>query len=407
MRAARFFTVIFLLVALTTCQSISSVIQEPKLSLKSVDIANISFSGVDLITHIDIENPNSFTLPTPKIDWAVSINSNPFIQGVFSGGSSIKSREKVAVNLPLTIPYDGLYKTFKSLVDLKEAAYNLALGISFPIPLLENKVFPLNYSGQIPLLQLPKLLSGSVGIARMDYSGLTLACAANIENPNEFPIPIPRVDWDYSIGGKSVLKNSNAKAGTIPALSAGAANFEISVAYADIFGVIDTLRNATEAKSNLSLGADFSMPAAFGETKNTLDIPATIPILQTPAIAFQGIARKSLGRTMVFDLTWEVDNKNSFAFDVDNFLYDFKVNNSQWAQGRINNPPKIEAGGKTLIPITVSISSAQIVAELVDILNRGSSVNYVCSGSANLISDLPGLNIPNYLLDFQGNTRIR
>jgi LEA14-like dessication related protein len=156
MRASRFFIAIFLLPALTACQSINSVIQEPKLALKSVDIANISFSGVDLITHIDIENPNSFTLPTPKIDWAVSINSNPFLKGVFSGGSSIKGQEQVTVNLPLTIPYDALYKTFTSLILSKEAAYNIALGISFPIPLLENKVFPLNYSGQIPLLQLPK-----------------------------------------------------------------------------------------------------------------------------------------------------------------------------------------------------------------------------------------------------------
>jgi hypothetical protein len=215
------------------------------------------------------------------------------------------------------------------------------------------------------------------------------------------------MEWDYSVAGKSVLRNSDTKAGAIPALSAGAANFEISVAYADIFSVIDSLKNATEAKSNLSLGVDFSMPAAFGETKSTLNIPATISILQTPAIAFQGIARKSLGRTMVFDLTWEVDNKNNFAFDVDNFLYDFKVNNSQWAQGKIDNPPKIKAGGKTLITHTVSISSTQIVTELVDIINRGSSVNYVCVGSANLISDLPGLTIPNYLVDLQGSTRIR
>jgi LEA14-like dessication related protein len=250
------------------------------------------------------------------------------------------------------------------------------------------------------------LLSGSVGIDKMDFSGLTLACVANIENPNDFAIPLPKMDWDYSIGGKSLLKSSNTKTGQIPASSTGAANFEISITYADIFSVIDSLKNATEAKSNLFLGTDFSMPA-FDETKNTLDIPGTIPILQMPAIAFQGITRKSLGRTMEFDLALEVDNKNNFAFNVDNFLYDFKVNNSQWAQGKINNPPKVKASGKTLIPFTVSVSSTQVVAEIVDIINRGSAVNYVCSGSANLISDLPGLSIPNYLLDLQGSTRIR
>jgi len=406
MKYAKILAVIFLFLALTTCQSISSVIQQPKLSLKSVDIANINLSSIDLITHIDIENPNSFTLPTPKIDWAVAVNTNPFIQGIFSGGKSISRREKATVDLPINIPFDALYKTFSSLISNKEAAYNIALGISFPLPVLENQVFPLNFSGQIPLPQLPKLLSGSVGIAKMDFSGLTLACVANIENPNNFAIPLPKMNWDYSVSGKSILKSSNTKAGQIPASSAGAANFEINVAYADIFSVIDSLKNATEAKSNLLLGADFSMPA-FDEAKNTLNIPATIPILQTPAIAFQGITRKSLGRTMEFDLALEVDNKNNFAFNLDNFLYDFKVNNNQWAQGLISNPPKVKANGKTLIPLTVSVSSTQIVAEIVDIINRGSSINYVCSGSANFISDLPGLNIQNYLLNLQGSTRIR
>ena len=407
MKHVKIFAVIFLFLALTTCQTLNSVIQEPRLSLRSVDIADITLSGIELITHIDIENPNSFALPTPKIDWAISINTNHFSDGVFKADKSIKSLGKTTVDLPLKITYDALYKSITSIFDKKEAAYNIALGVSFALPLLENKVFPLSYSGQLPLPQLPKLLSGSVGIEKMDFSGLTLAYVANIENPNDFPIPLPKMDWDYSVGGKSMLKSSNVNAGQIAASSTGPVNFEISIAYADIFSVIDSLKNATEAKSNLLLGADFSMPAAFDETKNTLNIPGTIPILQTPAIAFQGITRKSLGRTMEFDLTLEVDNKNNFAFNLDNFLYDFKVNNSQWAQGKINNPPTVKASGKTLIPFTVSVSSTQVVAEIVDIINRGSAINYICSGSANFISDLPGINIPNYLLDLQGSTRIR
>jgi len=406
MKFAKIFAAIFLFLTLTTCQSISSVIQEPKLSLKSVDIANINLSSIDLITRIDIENPNSFTLPAPKIDWALAINTNSFIKGVFSGSKSINRNEIVTVDLPINITYDALYKTFSSLVNTKEAAYNIALGISFPLPILENISYPLNYSGQLPLPQLPKLLSGSVGVAKMDFSGLTLACVANIENPNNFAVPLPKMDWDYSVSGKSLLKSSNTKTGQIAAGSTGAANFEISVAYADIFSLIDSLKNATEAKSNLFLGADFSMPA-FDETKNTLDIPATIPILQMPAIAFQGITRKNLGRTMEFDLALEVDNKNNFAFNLDNFLYDFKVNNSQWAKGLISNPPTVKAGGKTLVPFTVSVSSTQVVAEIVDIINRGSAINYICSGSANFISDLPGLTIQNFPLDLQGSTRIR
>jgi len=211
MKLVRFFAPIFALLALIACQSFNKTILEPRISLRSVDFGDITLGGIELITHVEIENPNSFTLPTPKFDWSVSINESPFTQGVYNSSKSIKKQEKITIDFLITIPYGALYKSFKSIFDSKEAAYNVALGISFPVSGLENKIFPLNYSGQIPLLQFPKLLSGS------------------------------------------------------------------------------------------------------------------------------------LGRTMGFELALEVDNKNPFAFDMDNFSYDFMVNNSQWAQGRINNPPRIKA----------------------------------------------------------------
>ena len=71
------------------------------------------------------------------------------------------------------------------------------------------------------------------------------------------------------------------------------------------------------------------------------------------------------------------------------------------------NLPKIKANGKTLIPLTVSISEAPVVRELVDVINRGTAVSYDCSGSMSLLSGLPGLDIPDFFLDLQGNTRIR
>jgi LEA14-like dessication related protein len=110
---------------------------------------------------------------------------------------------------------------------------------------------------------------------------------------------------------------------------------------------------------------------------------------------------------MEFLLRREIDNKNSFAFDIDKFNYDFTVNNREWAQGQIMNTPKIKAAGKTAIPLTVSISAASMVRELVDIINRGAAVNYSCTGNMSLLSELPGLDIPDMPVELQGSTRIR
>jgi LEA14-like dessication related protein len=403
--------VLFLLfIILTTCQSFSSSIKEPVVSLNSVDIAGISFKGVDLIAHVDVENPNGFSIPLPKIDWELFVNSALFIQGEVKNDKTISSRRKVTLDLPLSFTYDGLYKTFTSLIapsdsGSHEAAYDIAVDVTFPIPVIEDMVYKLGFSGVLPLPQLPKLSSGSVQVSRMDYSTLVLACEVDVENPNVFPIPFPEISCDYGINGISVLKNSDRRSGEIPAGAVGAANFDLNITYADIFMAVDSARNANEVKSNLSLAA--RLPISAFEEANVLDIPGTIPILQKPDISFQGITKGSLGRTMEFILYWEVDNKNNFAYDIGEFFYDFSVNNKNWARGQIDNPPRIRAGGKTIVPVTVLITSQPIVTELAGIISLGSAVNYDCTGNVSLLGGITAADKLELPLNLQGSTRIR
>ena len=93
--------------------------------------------------------------------------------------------------------------------------------------------------------------------------------------------------------------------------------------------------------------------------------------------------------------------------DIGEFIYDFKVNNNQWAKGQMEKPPKIKANGKTAIPLTVSISAVSLVREIADIINRGTAVNYSCTGNMSLLGSLPGLGKLELPLNLQGSTRIR
>ena len=412
MRNSKYLLILLMPLALSACQSFNTLVQEPKLSFRSVDIAGISLNGVDLIAHVDVENPNGFSIPLPKINWELFINTASFIQGAIKNDkSSIKSRGKSTVDIPLSVTYEGLYRSISSLIETKEADYHIALGISFPIPVIESKVYHLDFSGVIPLPRLPKLSPGEIKISKIDFSGIELACPINVENPNAFSIPFPKLDWNYDVNGVPVVKSSFAGAGAIAAGAAGAALVNVSVAYADIFRVVDSARNSGEAKGNLSLALnskDMGFPeSAVGSGNSVLDIPGIIPILQIPEVSFQGIAKKSLGATMEFIISWEVNNKNNFDFSVGEFNYDFRVNNNLWAKGRVDNPPRIKAGGKTVIPLTVSVSALSLVMDLMDIINRGASVTYSCTGNMSLSGGLPGLGKLDLPLNFQGSTRIQ
>jgi LEA14-like dessication related protein len=396
----------FLIFIFSACQTFNSVVEEPKVSLNSVDVTGITLNGVELVVHVDVENPNAFSVPLPDIDWELFIDTSAFLKGAVPNDKNIAGRGKVTLDFPVSVTYEGLYRSFKSLAEKKEIAYNIALGITFPIPIIQSKVYRLDFSGIIPLPSLPKLTPGAVRIAKIDFSGVELACNVGVENPNVFSIPFPKLDWDYGVNGVSLVKSTFSGAGEIAAGTAAAALISVKIAYADIFKAVDSARNSSELKSNFSLDSAVPIPG-LDRVKNILEIPGTLPILQKPEISFQGIRRMSLGTTMEFVINWEVDNKNIFEFDIGEFNYNFKVNNNQWAAGRINNPPRVKANGKTVIPLTVSISALPLVRELVNIFNRDSTVNYSCAGNMDLSGNLPGLDKLELPLNFTGSTKIR
>ena len=407
---------------LCACQSFNSLIHEPKVSFNSVDISRISLSGVELIAHVDVENPNSFSVPLQQIDWELYINSSSFIRGSLKKDQSLKSRQTVTIDFPVSFTYSGLYNSVKSLIETKEAAYNIALGITFPIPIIESKVFHLDFSGVIPLPQLPKLKPGSMKIAKIDFSGIEMAWAIGVENPNRFSVPFPKLDWDFDVNGVSVLKSSFSGPGEIAAGAASAAVISVGVSYADIFRAVSSLRNQGTAAGNLSLGMNADDAASFlpfgsasggsSGAGEILKMPEIIPILRMPEVSFRGITRKSSGilsalTSLEFELSWEVVNNNSFSMGIGEFLYDFRVNSNSWAQGRMNNPPRVSANGSTVIPLTVSVSTLSMVRELVDIISRGTPVTYNCAGNMSFSGDFPGLDKLDFTLNLQGNTRIQ
>jgi LEA14-like dessication related protein len=374
--------------------------------VESVEITGISVRGVDLVCHVNVENPNSFSVPFPRVDWELFINANSFVRGTVENDAVIKGRSTTVVDVPFSVTYGGLYNSFRSLLNAKEAAYNISLGVSFPIPLIQEKTFRLEFAGVLPMLQAPKITPGAFRVARVDFSSIDLACGFNVENPNAFAIPLPRTSWTFAAAGVPLTVSAGYQQGE---LAAGAVNREevvVSLLFADLLKLLGSSAAGTEVPANLALEASLPAPDVEGLT-SSLDLPGIIPILKAPVLSFKGITIKSLGmQRLEFVLTWEADNQNSFSFDIDKFEYDFKVNNTSWTSGAIADPPLIKAKGKTAIPLTFTVSSLSMVTDIVNIISRGTAVAYDCAGGLILAGSLPGLDKLDLPFSFKGNTRI-
>ena len=155
-----------LLLVLCGCDTLSSIptsIKQPIVSMTSVDVAGASLSGVDLIANVTVENPNSFSLPMPKIDWELFVTDISFDTGTVEEDISIESGEEFTLPIPIFLGYDKVYASAGSIIGslgsgARELPYTIEMGLTFTtVPLLANKVFPLSKTGTIPLSQIPGL----------------------------------------------------------------------------------------------------------------------------------------------------------------------------------------------------------------------------------------------------------
>ena len=135
------------------------MIQEPIVTLNSVNIARVNFSGVDLIANVDVENTNGFSIPMPKVDWELFVNESSFTEGTVEDKRTIGSREKISLDIPISVSYDRLFGTFGSLLGLLGSGssgipYKVDMKLRFPMPLLEHIVYKLDHTGVLPLPSL-------------------------------------------------------------------------------------------------------------------------------------------------------------------------------------------------------------------------------------------------------------
>jgi len=264
----------------TNCQSLSSLINMPVLSLHSVEIININFKDAQMLCKVNVKNPNRFDIPFPEVGWELFVNTNSFIKGVIKNNEYIKANKTTIVEIPFSVEYSELFSAFTSLIESKNFNYKVALDAKFSFKDYVNKTFHLEHDGNIP---------------------------------------IPKI----------------------------------------------------------------------------------------PSVSFRSFVVKDMSLTKIdFEVSLEIENKNSFIMNVNNLSYNFVINNSQWSSGGLQNT-RLNADGKTVIPILFSVNSLNMVKDITLLITRGTDISYIFTGDLSLGADLPGLKDLGTSYNIKGTTKLR
>jgi len=249
----------------------------------------------------------------------------------------------------------------------------------------------------------------SVELADISFTGVKLLCKVNVENPNPIEIPFPETDWEFFINTNSFVKATIKNDQPLRARGTTVIEVPVSFEYLQVFSTFSSLRGNNQADYKIALDLKFNFPI-LGEKVFQLQHEGNFPILQLPTLSFSGIRLRNVSLTAIsFDLTWEIENNNSFAVNLKDLSYSFTVNNSQWTSGRVPNAPQIAANTKTQIPLTITINSLSMIRDITEIIARGTNITYSCSGNISLgaVLNIPGLKDYNAPFNFTGSTALR
>lgn len=198
-----------------TCGSLSSlknIIKPPDVTLKSVEFSSIDFSGLTILSKVEVKNDNKIDVPLPKIDWDLAVASNPFVNGSIKSGGSLKSKGATEVQFPVSFTYANLIKAVTALND-NNARYKIKMTAFINVPVLGELSWPFEHEGKIPIMRLPNITIGSVPSVSFTYgsvpgipTGGNVTFALNVKNNSNVAVKINDLSYVFKIANTSLPK---------------------------------------------------------------------------------------------------------------------------------------------------------------------------------------------------------
>ncbi len=126
----------------------------PKVSLKTLTLESLSFSGANLALKLQVDNPNGFGVALDRLQYDFTVNGKRWLNGARSSLGNIAQNKSNEITLPITLNFmemgSGLYSLLKSDQKLN---YSLdgKLDATGGHPLIGSFKMPISHSGQVKL----------------------------------------------------------------------------------------------------------------------------------------------------------------------------------------------------------------------------------------------------------------
>lgn len=178
-------------------------VSRPEIDLQSVEIQNLTFKTVDLVFNMGVRNPNTIPIRLSRLDYTLFLNDRQFLKGERGNPVTIGANSTTTVDIPLTVQYDTVYSTYRTLAGQDSVPYRGEIGLIFNLPVLGDVRIPVTRRGYLPLVQTPQVNVESVEIESIRPTGADLILNVLLDNPNSFSLLMRRLTYDFLVSDQT------------------------------------------------------------------------------------------------------------------------------------------------------------------------------------------------------------
>ena len=224
-----------LALSLFACSSMQDLLQKPKLTFRDVQVKEASLTDSTLEFHFDVENPNPLGLALGNLRYAFEIGGKALSSGELPANTALPAQGHADLAVPLKIDYQQAFGSLQKL--FTEDAPEYRVSGSFRVGPFE---IPYSQTGRLKLPRMPRLAIKQLRLISTDPLAPTWTLELELDNPNEFSIPLEGLDYAFNLRGRDLatgrteLERMNAGQRTTLALPLRLSLADLGLALADL-----------------------------------------------------------------------------------------------------------------------------------------------------------------------------
>ena len=209
-------------------------VKPPQVSFTSAKLTGLSFDQADFMFDFNIRNPNALGVKLAGFDYDFLINSGTFIKGNQNHELEIPANGENSIQLPLSLNFADLYKTFQSLKNQNRSTYQLNCGFAFNVPVLGVVRVPVSKAGEFPAIKRPSINLSALKLKSLGFSGAKLGLEIKFKNPNAFSMLLEHFQYQFDVNGKSWVVGDAKKQTQVPEKGESVIEIPISLNFLQI-----------------------------------------------------------------------------------------------------------------------------------------------------------------------------